>query len=131
MSDYEAYKWMAILLTVAILGFIVVMIWNGKLELNSKNTISVAFILLYTCVLFLPLMHERYGFCYEILAIIILFLNKKTAIPFSLLLFLSCSTYGHYLFGMGIDLRFLGVINTGVYIWYSYLLWQEVKRNVS
>lgn len=127
VSEYNAYKWMAILLTTAILGFLAVMIWKNKIELNHRNTLSVAFLLVYTCVLFLPAMHERYGFCYEILAIIILCLNKKTLIPFVFLLFLSCSTYGHYLMGTEIDLSILGVVNTVVYMVYCYLLWEDAK----
>ena len=128
-SDYIAYKWMAIWITIAVLGFLMVMIWKNKIEMNRKNSIYVAFISVYTCVLFLPVMHERYGFCYEILAIIILFFNKKTIIPMFLIMFLSCSTYGHYLFGTEIDLRCLGVINTAVYMVYCYLLWRDAKVN--
>lgn len=128
VTDYAAYKWMAILLTVAIIGLLAVILLKSRIELNSKNIVSIAFILVYTCVLFLPLMHERYGFCYEILALIILFTNKKTIIPYMGLIFLSCSTYGRYLFGTEIDLRFLGVINTAIYMVYCYLLWKDVER---
>lgn len=129
VPEYNAYKWMAILLTIAILGSLVVMIWRSKIELNHRNTLSIAFLLVYTCVLFLPAMHERYGFCYEVLAIIIVFFNKKTLLPFIFLLFLSCSTYGHYLFQTEINLSFLGAINTVVYIVYCYLLWKDAKMN--
>lgn len=128
-SDYFAYKTMAILLTVAILGFWAVVIWKSKIELNDKNTISIAFLLVYTCVLFLPTMHERYGFCYEILAIVILFYVKKTFVPMLLLMFLSCSTYGKYLFGSQTDVGILAVINVGVYFVYCYLLWRDVMEN--
>ena len=62
-----------------------------------------AFILAYTCVFFLPKMHERYGYLYEILAILIAFVDRKTIIPCVVLNMVSLITYSLYLYGVSYD----------------------------
>lgn len=101
-----------------------------KFELSHRNIIYMAFLTCYTCVLILPTMHERYGFVYEILAIIIIFYNKKS-IP---LLFgittLTLMTYGNYLFGLGQGVSYYsGIFNVILYVAYLILLTNDMKKN--
>lgn len=125
---YEAFKWMAISIAVAVLGIWMAMLIMHKVQLNNKILMYVSFLFTYTCVLFLPAMHERYGFCYEILAIPLVFINKKT-IPLLLsLMYLTASTYGRYLYQTKIDIRELGILNAITYILYCYVLWKDMKQ---
>lgn len=121
-ETYETYKTAAILFTVCILAAWMVVWTVRKTELNKQNMLYMAFVIVYTCVLFLPAMHERYGCVYEILAIAILFLNRKTIPLFVALLGMSLFTYGFYLHGSTIHLSVLSVINFVVYLSYSFML---------
>ncbi len=125
---YEIFKWMAIFFAVAVLGILMVMLIAQKVRISNKVLMYVSFLFTYTCVLFLPAMHERYGFCYEILAIPLLFINKKTAPLFLSLMYLTSSTYGRYLYQTTIDIRELGILNTITYILYCYVLWKDMKQ---
>ena len=85
----------------------------------------MAFLLIYTCVLFLPSMHERYGYLYEILAILLAVLIPKT-IPLCVgLLCVSLNTYGAFLFGIPIQLPLLSCVNIAVYMAYIFIFKRE------
>ena len=127
-ADWSSFKAMSISITVVILLLISVVVIINKVDWSAQNMLYLAFILTYTCVLFLPSMHERYGFCYEILAISIIVINKKT-IPLMLSLqVLTICTYGHYLYGSPIDINLLAVINVVIYVLYCYVLWGDMVK---
>ena len=67
-------------------------------------------------------MHERYGFLYEIFAILIAFINKKTIVLCVVLNMLSLVTYGYYLYGAGYNARLLASINGVIYLAYLAIL---------
>ena len=72
------------------------------------------------CVIFMPSMHERYGFLYEILALILAVLDAKLIIPAIVLELMSLMTYGAFLVNTEINLQILGWINIGIYLFYIY-----------
>ena len=128
-GNFESFKWMAIFFAVAILGILMVWLIVQKVTIDNKLLIYVAFLSTYACVLFLPAMHERYGFCYEILAIPLIFMNRKT-IPLLLsLLYMTGSTYGHYLYQTKIDIRALGILNTITFLLYCYVIWKDIQSS--
>lgn len=118
----DHFRWMrtpAILVTVGILAVLMIFWLRKKVEITKKNTVLMAFLLAFTCVLFLPAMHERYGYLYEILAIVIACLCPSTIPLCVALLGVSVSTYGYYLFGIRVvNLNWLSVINVAVYVGY-------------
>ena len=81
----------------------------------------MAFLIVFTCVLFLPNMHERYGYLYEILSILLVFFLPRTAWLSLGLHILSFRTYSIYLFGFTQD-RFyqLSIVNVIIYVIYLY-----------
>jgi Gpi18-like mannosyltransferase len=128
---YLNLKRPAMAVTVVILALMMVFWLVKKVDFGKENMIYAAFLLTYTCVLFLPAMHERYGYLYEILAILIIFVNKRTW-PLALVLYmLSFVTYGSYLFPLTsdtwtIDMSVLSVANLVVYSIYLVVLTREM-----
>ncbi|MBE6754823.1 MAG: DUF2029 domain-containing protein [Ruminococcaceae bacterium] len=74
--SYEIGKYSAIALSFLILGFMIIQFLRCGADIMGKHFLSCAFFLSYTCFLFLPAMHERYGFIHEIL-IVLLVVNMK------------------------------------------------------
>lgn len=119
----------AVLLTVGILAVIMVRWVRAAYSTNGKNLVIMAFILCYTCVLFLPAMHERYGFIYEMCAIVLAVLLPKT-IPLCIgLMLLSMSTYGYFLFEIPVNYYLLAWVNVALYTAYFFLLRTELEKS--
>lgn len=127
---YDSQHLVGMIMTVIVLAVLMILCIGKKIDLNNKNLIYMAFILTYTCVLFLPQMHERYGYLYEILAIIVLLLNIKTIKLIVPLYIITFSTYGKYLFGLShsVDL-YTGIANTLVWFGYVSIILKELYKN--
>ena len=69
MEGYANFSEMAILLTFFILATGCVYAVRKKLVNNCKNLLCFSAWIAFTCVMFLPAMHERYGFMAEILVV--------------------------------------------------------------
>lgn len=68
---YDSTKYLAILLTFALLGLVLLFVMLGKIDLSVPHIfIGVASWSAWTCVMFLPGMHERYFFIVDILLMI-------------------------------------------------------------
>jgi len=119
---YDVLKHAAMAFTVIILGCLVYIWIKNKVMLTTTNIVIMAFLMTYSTVFFLPAMHERYGFCYEILAIAIAFVSART-IPLAIgLTCISLTTYGSYLFNNTTNEWFLAVINMVIYVSYMIIL---------
>lgn len=58
------------------------LLFNEKMSnINKEQILQLAFIFVYIAVLTMPHMHERYGYLYEIFAIMLALLYKRTIIP--------------------------------------------------
>jgi len=118
-THYELLRLPAMVLTVAALALQMLNWYRKHTEIRGRNVVCMAFLLVFTCVIFLPAMHERYGYLYEILALMIACIHPKT-LPLCLgLLGISLCTYGSYLFKIEtLNLITLTVLNLGIYIGY-------------
>lgn len=120
---YYSVKYAAILMTICILMLLYYYWIRKRVQMTECNMLYIAFLTCYTCVLFLPSMHERYGYMYEVLAILIAFINKKSRVLLAGLLSISIIIYGNYLFGLGQPINQLfGVVNLSIYLAYLFLL---------
>ena len=128
---FEIMKSPAIIFTVIVLAALMTFWYNKKVEVNSKNIIFMAFLLSYTCVLFLPAMHERYGFMFELLGIIIAFINRKTIVPLITMNLMILALYGNYLIvgTSATNLYELAWINSVLYVIYMYVLNKDMLMN--
>ncbi len=87
-----------ILLAIFVLMLIMICLLRSKDRLSFQSFFSVAFLMTYTCVFFLPSMHERYSFLYLILGLLLCFMDRKTISIFFLLMIVDLATYSDYLF---------------------------------
>lgn len=116
---YNILKYPAIIITAAALGTIMLLCLKKKVHTDLKSIILMAFILSYTCVLFLPSMHERYGFVYEILALLIAFIDRKTIYLLCMMYTVTLITYIHFLSDCYfVPISVLSAVNIFIYIMY-------------
>ena len=126
---YINMKKPAIALTVVVIALFMVAWIVKKVPMTTRNMIYMAFLLAYTCVLILPSMHERYGYLYEILAILVAFLQIRTLPCLVGMYFASFAIYGKYLFMFEINLPALSIVNTLAYIGYIVILTREMLKD--
>ena len=77
METYALFSEMAILLTLAVLGIGCVYAVKKKMVFGCEELLGFSAWCAFTCVLFLPAMHERYGFLAEILTVCYAFVKKN------------------------------------------------------
>lgn len=119
----------AMIITVVALAMLMVYCLRSKIQMKGKNLLSMAFLLCFTCVIFLPSMHERYGYLYEILAIVLAVLIPQTAPLCAGLMVVTICTYGNYLFYYdGIPITALAVANLLIYGAYIWVLNKNMER---
>ncbi len=119
-GDYAEFKILASVFTVMVLGMILMRVINSKCTMDIYRLVLLMHITVYTCVLFLPTMHERYGYIYEVTAILLMFFDKKYFMYGIGVLLLSCMTYGSYLFGVGYPSLIMSLFNVIIYGGYVY-----------
>jgi Gpi18-like mannosyltransferase len=130
-ADYNLLRVPAMIFTVVALALLMLYWLRRKNAPEGLNLLIMAFLLCYACVLFLPSMHERYGFIYEVLAIILAVLIPKTAPLCAGLIGITVCTYGSYLFGwQSLPLNTLAVINVALFVAYSCILLHKMDREL-
>ena len=129
VSQYNNLKIAAILFVFCILAAIMVWWIRENYATTGKNLLIMAFLLSYTCVLFLPAMHERYGFLYEMCAILLAVMIPKT-IPLCIgLLLVSLNAYSVFLFSGSANFLLLSFGNMALYIAYIWMLKPMFQKN--
>ena len=119
-TDYADFKMAAVSFTVLLLCWLLFWVLKSGADMSVYRLICLLHISVYTCVLFLPTMHDRYGYIYEITAIMLMFFNKKFFFPGIGLILLSCMTYGWYLFALYYSSLAISLLNVCLYSWYVY-----------
>ncbi len=130
----HGYEYLApffILITAVTVGALIVYMLSKKIKISTDTEFAFAFFLSYTMVFLLPAMHERYGYLYEILALILCFKNKKTIIPCLVLQLISLCGYGYYLLEGTVPALVLTILNIFAFSSYAFLFIKEVKASES
>ena len=132
-DNYDYLKPMAIIITLVMLFVGLVYIVRKKVNLKSiDNFLSVACWSVWTCVLFLPSMHERYAYLVEILIVILFFVKfcskdrKDLSTVFvvaCVLQLMTCIQYGRFLFQNSyMEFGLTLILHTSAYLFFSYKL---------
>lgn len=127
-SQYMLYKTAAIIFTVFMIAVFMVYWIREKYDPSGRSLVIMTFLLAYTTVLFLPAMHERYGFIYEILGIILAILIPKTIPLCAGLIAVSLGTYGGFLCRTDVWPEDLTWTNFILYVAYVVILTRELKK---
>lgn len=129
-NNYEVLKPMAIILTIVILGIGLYVILLHKKSLETPVTfINTAIWSVWSILLFLPTMHERYTYLLDILLVMLCMLNKKYIVFAIGEILLSLLTYGHYLFGTGMVNIGYAITNLLLWIAFGYKILNEEHAN--
>lgn len=136
-NNYETLHTIAVLLTITILGIGLFQIINNGLKLSeTDNFLYILAWSVWTVLLFLPAMHERYAYPLDIILVIYAFYNHKMFKYAAIAELCSLITYGNFLFGNGIDLKWVSVIYIASYLHYSWKLLNlsndsiKIKENI-
>ena len=114
----------AVALTVLLAEMVLLL--KRKERLSHRTSLFAAFLMSYSCVLFLPAMHERYSYLYVIFGLMLAVLEPRTLISYAFLIMLDLQTYGIYLFKTPIFPWYvLGLINTVCFLSYV-LFWGKI-----
>jgi Gpi18-like mannosyltransferase len=101
-GEYKEFRTFAIFLTIAIFGIMTFLIIYKKYDISKANIVSLSMWSVYVCLIFLPAMHERYGFAIDILSVIYFVVKrKKIYIPIVINL-VSLIDYCEFLFGVDV-----------------------------
>lgn len=132
LTDYPALSKPAILITFGVFIFMALYIMRCKNRnsLNLANSLLVATWCVWTCVMFLPAIHERYNYCVLILLTIVYLLTdlKKiwTAIVLNLI---SCVQYGLCLFHTrALEDSTMAIFHTVIYVYVTYDLIKKISK---
>lgn len=125
-NNYGVLKNIAIILTVTVLGCGLFFILHQNISLQIPlNFVKIVSWVIWTCVLFLPAMRERYGYCLDILLLVMAFTNIKYILFACTTLSTSLITYGNYLFQLEKHVAPLALVYTVAYFLYTFLLLRE------
>jgi len=118
-DDYDKLHLFAIGLTFLILGTGLVLVLTGRQHMDSfEQIIALAVFVEWTCIVFLPAMHERYTYVMDLLLLMLAFINKKNFKFAFIAIGTSCITYCSYLFTKK-ELN-LPIVILYIFVWFLY-----------
>jgi Gpi18-like mannosyltransferase len=122
---YYFFGRMGIILTFMILAIGCVYAIKKKLTLSKKGMLSFSTWCIFTCAMFLPSMHERYGFLAEILAICLAFELKNVSgyVTAILINIVASINYACMIFGVFTpSYEYLTAVNLLAYVILTYMV---------
>lgn len=131
VSNYYLFKTLSIVLTITILGAGLCMLIYKRTDLSDTQNFLLASIwTVFTCIMFLSSMHERYAYLLDILTIIYAIVNvKRVWLPIVCNL-VSLRGYCYYLFSYDVlDIKITAIVYIAVYAYVSYIFIKDVVMN--
>ena len=131
MYNYFLFKTFSIVLTITVLGAGLCMLIYKRTDLTDKQNFLLASIwTVFTCIMFLSSMHERYAYLLDILTIIYALVNvKRVWLPIVCNL-VSLRGYCYYLFAYDVlDIKITAIVYIAVYAYVSFIFIKDVVIN--
>ncbi len=127
-DNYEIWGRGAIITTLVLCGMGLYAILCGIKKIDSaEQYMNTATWFVWTCILFLPAMHERYTYLLDIMLIATSFVNKKYIKYAATSSVLSLITYGVYLFKNGGLDKFYAIVFVIAWLHYTYFIINQDK----
>lgn len=128
-DNYENLSTFATILALVLCGIGLYYIISVKTKIDTaEEYLSVAGWFVWTCLLFLPSMHERYTYPLDILLIILSIIDIKYLKYAVTSVILSTATYGCYMFGNQEVNRVNAVVYMVAWLHFTYTILQNNKR---
>lgn len=131
-DDYDKWHMIAIAVTVLMLSLVFIGAVKGKFRMESfEDIVAVAVFIEWTCVIYLPAMHERYTYVLDLLLLMLSFINKKYLIYAAIAIITSCLTYSSYFLlhrGIVVINAWLVLVYIAAWLCYSYILFNRMWR---
>ena len=120
-NDYASLKGISILLTVALCGVGLYLILCGEKKVDEfESFLNTAAWFTWTCVFFLPAMHERYSYFLDVLLLLLACSHKRYWKYIIISATINLLNYGDYLFGSGGAYRTpYALIFLGAWVYFS------------
>lgn len=103
---YSLFKTISVLATIVALAGGLIYIYYKKINISKINLVYLSIWICYTCIIFLPDMHERYAYVIDILLLLAFFCNNKLKFFAIISILVSLSRYSIYLFALDIKIPF-------------------------
>ena len=124
-EEYYVYKDVAIVLTIAIFGMMLIWLMEkGVCVASKQNFLLLMCWSVWTCVLFLPAMHERYAYMLDILLIVLTMVFHSYCGYAVVAAMISIIQFGGFLNGIHIDVKYLAVAYLAAYCLFT---WKMLK----
>lgn len=127
ISTYEMMKDFLICISLVILLLAYLFILNNKQLLTGQKILIIATWTCWTCVMFLPSMHERYMYVADVLLILLACISKKYFVNAIIAVSLSYMTYLFALLNIHISIPNLSLLALANYIIFSVLIFLGSK----
>lgn len=130
MTYYYLFKQFSVFLTIAVLGIMMCIIIYKKVDLkNIEVFLLTTAWTVFTCIMFLSSMHERYGYLLDIILIVYAAVSAKHLwIPIVSTL-ISLRGYCYYLFSYElVSLKVTAIIYTALYVYITFLLVKTIFK---
>ncbi|MFQ9706863.1 MAG: glycosyltransferase 87 family protein [Limosilactobacillus pontis] len=126
---YIMLKYFFILLTIGalLIGCYFIISYAGA-TLTGKDLLFYAVWISWTCVMFLPSMHDRYGYLTEVLLVILSIAVPKYWVNTFIALISSFIFYSHAMFGMSVNLTLFSDIAVINYCVFTLLVFRDSSK---
>lgn len=128
-NNYEYLKLFGIIFVIFLLGGGLVFVLHYNVDIISyKFFLPIACWTVWTAVMFLPGMHERYAYLLEILLVILTVCQRRYAMITLVALFVSLNAYSYYLFGNMYPMYWIGSLYLADYVIFSGMLYKILTK---
>lgn len=122
-DNYEMLKKPAILVTISVLGLVLAYVMHQNRRLTSSvEFLKAAVWTTWTCILFLPAMHERYSYLVDILLVLLVFINRRFWIVAAVEIISSMLRYQAYLFGGAEVSTIHAIVYLAAWLYFTWLV---------
>lgn len=128
-GNYEVLNFVAFFMTMTLLGGALLYLLEGRMKINEVSNVEIAVWCIWTCVLFLPSMHERYTYPAGILLLLLTLKDRRIAPAMLAQYICSLQTYNYYLFGNPIQVPYImAILLMASWLYYTYSIFVDNKE---